>query len=223
MDKTLRRRNDDTKMVSWKAKKAHTFFENFLIHESASSVYSRLLRNFSRAKFLVGGLRMEDLGEVHNLYGSLSVVELQNVVDSGEAVKAKMREKNHVDRGTKFPNWLADPLFLKLKLLFIDNCKNCYSLPALGQLPCLKFLWIRGMHGITEVTEEFYGSLSSRKPFNSLVELRFEDMPEWKQWHVLGSGEFSTLENLFIIDCPELSLEIPIQLSCLKSFQVSGC
>uniref|UniRef100_A0A0V0GQ51 Putative ovule protein n=1 Tax=Solanum chacoense TaxID=4108 RepID=A0A0V0GQ51_SOLCH len=52
------------------------------------------------------------------------------------------------------------------------------------------------MHGITEVTEEFYGSLSSKKPFNSLVELRFEDMPEWKQWHVLGSGEFPTLEKL---------------------------
>ncbi|KAK4709468.1 hypothetical protein R3W88_030396 [Solanum pinnatisectum] len=50
------------------------------------------------AKFLFGGSRMEDLGEVHNLYGSLSVVELQNVVDSREAVKAKMREKSHVDR-----------------------------------------------------------------------------------------------------------------------------
>ncbi|KAK4709361.1 hypothetical protein R3W88_030286 [Solanum pinnatisectum] len=33
-----------------------------------------------------------------NLYGSLSVVELQNVVDRREAVKAKMREKNHVDK-----------------------------------------------------------------------------------------------------------------------------
>ncbi|XP_049387805.1 putative disease resistance RPP13-like protein 1 [Solanum stenotomum] len=214
------------------------------------------------AKFLLGGLRMEDFGEAHNLYGSVSVVELQNVVDRREAVKAKMREKNHVDklslewsesssadnsqterdildelrphknikevvitgyRGTKFPNWLADPLFLKLVKLSLRNCTNCYSLPALGELPCLKFLSIRGMHGITEVMEEFYGSLSSKKPFNSLVELKFADMPEWKQWHVLGSGEFSTLEKLFIIDCPELSLEIPIQFSSLKSFQVRGC
>uniref|UniRef100_M1BHV0 Disease resistance protein I2C-5 n=1 Tax=Solanum tuberosum TaxID=4113 RepID=M1BHV0_SOLTU len=79
------------------------------------------------------------------------------------------------------------------------------------------------MHGITEVTEEFYGSLSSKKPFNSLVELRFEDMPEWKQWHLLGSGEFPTLEKLFIKNCPELSLEIPIQFSSLKSFEVIGC
>ncbi|KAK6777860.1 hypothetical protein RDI58_024578 [Solanum bulbocastanum] len=126
------------------------------------------------------GLGMEDLGEAKNLYGSLSVVELQNVVDGREAVKAKMREKNHVeelslewnksssadnskterdilDEGTTFPNWLADPLFLKLVKLSLSNCKDCYSLPALGQLPSLKYLIIREMHGITEVTEEFYG------------------------------------------------------------------
>nr|AAU90287.1 Putative disease resistance protein I2C-5, identical [Solanum demissum] len=213
------------------------------------------------AKFLLGGLSMEDLGEAQNLYGSLSVVELQNVVDRREAVKAKMREKNHVDklslewsesssadnsqterdildelrphknikevkiigyRGTTFPNWLADPLFLKLEQLSIDNCKNCFSLPALGQLPCLKILSIRGMHGITEVTEEFYGSLSSKKPFNCLEKLEFVDMPVWKQWHVLGSGDFPILEKLFIKNCPELSLETPIQLSSLKRFQVVG-
>ncbi|KAG5578420.1 hypothetical protein H5410_058554 [Solanum commersonii] len=211
------------------------------------------------AKFLLGSWRMEDLGEVHNLYGSLSVVELQNVVDRREAMKAKMREKNHVDklclewsesssadnsqterdildelhphknikevkitgyRGTIFPNWLADPLFLKLVQLSIDNCKNCFSLPSLGQLPCLKILSIRGMHGITEVTEEFYGCLSYKKPFNCLEKLEFEDMPEWKQWDILGSGEFPTLEKLLIINCPELSLETPIQLSNLKSFKV---
>ncbi|KAL3354843.1 hypothetical protein AABB24_019102 [Solanum stoloniferum] len=213
------------------------------------------------AKFLLGGLRMEDLGEAQNLYGSVSVVELQNVVDRREAVKAKMKEKNHVEklylewsesssadnsqterdildelrphknikeveitgyRGTIFPNWLADPLFLKLVKLSLSYCTDCYSLPALGQLPSLKILSVKGMHGITEVTEEFYGSLSSKKPFNCLEKLKFEDMPEWKQWHVLGSGEFPTLENLSIRDCPELSLETPIQLSNLKRFEVSG-
>ncbi|KAG5568290.1 hypothetical protein H5410_064690 [Solanum commersonii] len=214
------------------------------------------------AKFLLGGSRMDDLGEAQNLYGSVSVVELQNVVDRREAVKAKMREKNHVDklslewsesssadnsqterdildelrphknikeveiigyRGTTFPNWLADPLFLKLEQLSIANCKNCFSLPALGQLPCLKILSIRGMHGITGVTEEFYGSWSSKKPFNCLEKLVFVDMREWKQWHILGSGEFPILEKLEIKNCPELSLEtVPIQLSSLKSFEVIG-
>lgn len=54
------------------------------------------------------------------------------------------------------------------------------------------------------------------------MELSFEDMPEWKQWHVLGSGEFPTLKKLFIKNCPELSLETPIQLSSLRSFEVIG-
>ncbi|KAH0746867.1 hypothetical protein KY285_008524 [Solanum tuberosum] len=217
------------------------------------------------ARFLVGGrggLRMEDLGEVHNLYGSLSIVELQNVVDRRESVKAKMREKNHVEklslrwsesssvdnsqterdildelrphknikeleitgyRGTKFPNWLADPLFLKLVELSLSNCKVCDSLPALGQLPSLKFLSIRGMHGITEVMEEFYGCSSSNKPFNCLEKLKFVDMPEWKQWHVLGNGEFPTLEKLSIKNCPKLMGKLPENLCSLKELKISTC
>ncbi|PHT35259.1 hypothetical protein CQW23_27059 [Capsicum baccatum] len=100
------------------------------------------------------------------------------------------------------------------------------------------------MHRITEVTEEFYGSLSSEKPFNSLEELDFAEMPEWKQWHVLGIGEFPALQDLSIKDCPkllgklpenlcsltklrisrcpELNLDTPIQLSSLKRFEVDG-
>ncbi|KAF3642292.1 hypothetical protein FXO38_21172 [Capsicum annuum] len=97
-------------------------------------------------------------------------------------------------RGTKFPNWLADHSFLKLLVqLSLSNCKDYDSLPALGQLPSLKFLAIRGMHRITEVMEEFYRSSSSKKPFNSLEKLEFAEIPEWKHWHVLGNGEFPRL------------------------------
>ncbi|MCD7452581.1 hypothetical protein HAX54_017500 [Datura stramonium] len=237
------------------------------------------------AKFILtgcSGSRMEDLGELHNLYGSLSILELQNVVDRREALKAKMREKEHVKmlsltwreniadnspterdildelqpntnikevritgyRGKKFPNWLADHLFLKLVQLSLCMCKDCDSLPALGQLSSLKFLSIRGMHQITEVIKEFYGSSSSKKPFNSLEKLEFAEMPEWKQWHVLGNGEFPALQELRIYDCPkligelpenlcsltgltisecpELNLETPVQLSNLKEFKVVG-
>nr|BBC69679.1 disease resistant protein [Solanum lycopersicum]BBC83287.1 disease resistance protein [Solanum lycopersicum] len=216
------------------------------------------------AKFLVGGsggLRMEDLGEVHNLYGSLSVFELQNVVDRREAVKANMKEKEHVEelylqwsegssaydsqtereildelypyttikqlgitgyRGAKFSNWLADPLFLKLVKLSLSDCKDCDSLPALGQLPCLKILLIRGMHGIRELTEEFYG-ISSSKPFNSLEKLEFENMAEWKQWHIRGSGEFPKLEKLSIENCPELTGKLPENLCSLTELKISGC
>ncbi|KAK6776644.1 hypothetical protein RDI58_027645 [Solanum bulbocastanum] len=215
------------------------------------------------AKFLIGGsggLRMEDLGEVHNLYGSLSVLELQNVVDRREALKANMKEKEHVEklslkwsegssandsqtersildglcpyknikkvkitryRGTRFSNWLADPSFLQLVKLSLSDCEDCDSLPALGQLPSLRFLYIRRMHGITEVTEDFYGSSSSKKPFDSLEKLEFTDMPEWKQWHVLGSGEFPVLEKLSIEKCPKLMGKLPENLSSLTELRIS--
>ncbi|WMV56345.1 hypothetical protein MTR67_049730 [Solanum verrucosum] len=41
---------------------------------------------------------MEDLGELHNLYGSLSILGLQHVVDRRESLKANMRKKEHVER-----------------------------------------------------------------------------------------------------------------------------
>ncbi|PHT35017.1 hypothetical protein CQW23_26817 [Capsicum baccatum] len=217
------------------------------------------------AEFLLGGpcgWRMKDLGGAHYLYGSLSILAMQNVVDRREAQKAKMKEKNHVEklslkwsksdadnsqterdildelrphtnikelqiyryRGTQFPNWFADPSFLKLLVqLSLSNCKDCYSLPALGQLPSLKFLSIREMHRITEVMEEFYGSPSSKKPFNSLEKLEFAAMPEWKQWHVLRNGEFPALQDLSIDDCPKLVGKFPANLCSLTKLRISRC
>ncbi|PHU03919.1 hypothetical protein BC332_29170 [Capsicum chinense] len=194
------------------------------------------------AEFLLGdpcGWRMEDLGDLHNLYGSLSILELQNLVDKREAPKAKIREKEHVEklslrwsgsnadnsqtergildelhphsnikelkisgyRGTQFPNWLADHLFLKLLLrLSLSKCKDCFSLPALGQPPSLKFLSIREMLRITE-------------------DLFIYDCPK-----LVGKfpENLCSLTKLRISRCPELNLETPIQLSSLKSFEVDG-
>ncbi|KAG5584694.1 hypothetical protein H5410_045128 [Solanum commersonii] len=115
----------------------------------------------SGSQFLLGGRGgLEDLGEVQSLYGSLSVLELQNVVDEREDLKEKMREKNDVEklslvwsesstvdnsqterdtkelpvtgyRGTKFSNWLADPLFLKLHTVEYREKNKHRSLPEI--------------------------------------------------------------------------------------------
>nr|XP_025883833.1 putative disease resistance RPP13-like protein 1 [Solanum lycopersicum] len=100
-------------------------------------------------------------------------------------------------RGINFPNWLADPSFLKLVEL--------------------------GMHGITEVTEEFYGSSTSKKSFNSLEKLEFEDMPKWKQCHVLGNGELLALEKLSIQNCPKLIWKLLENLTSLTELIISRC
>ncbi|KAH0715605.1 hypothetical protein KY284_008510 [Solanum tuberosum] len=265
---------------------SNTFNSKMLLHLSKL----KSLQVLVGAKLRLGGLKMEDLGELENLYGSLSVLELQNVVDQREALKAKLKEKNHVEnlslewsesstaddsqteidildelrphknikeveitgyRGTKFSNWLAAPSFLKLVKLSLSNCKDCFSLPALGELPSLKILCIRGMHKITEVkeefyrssssnepsnsleklefadmpevTKEFYGSSSSKKPFNSLEKLEFEDMLEWEKWHVLGCGEFPKLEKLSIEKCPKLMGKLPENLCSLTELKISNC
>ncbi|XP_049394784.1 putative disease resistance protein At3g14460 [Solanum stenotomum] len=270
---------------------SNTFNSKMLLHLSKL----KSLQVLVGAKLRLGGLKMEDLGELENLYGSLSVLELQNVVDQREALKAKLKEKNHVENlylewserstandsqteidildglrphtnikeveitgyrgtkfsGTEFPSWLADPLFLKLVKLSLSNCKDCFSLPALGELPSLKILCIRGMHKITEVkeefyrssssnepsnsleklefadmpevTKEFYGSSSSKKPFNSLEKLEFKDMLAWKHWHVLGCGEFPKLEKLSIENCPKLMEKLPENLCSLTELIISEC
>ncbi|XP_049353813.1 putative disease resistance RPP13-like protein 1 [Solanum verrucosum] len=250
---------------------SNTFNSNLRHLDLSNTFNSKMLLHLSKlkslqvlvgAKLLLDGLKMEDLGELENLYGSLSVLKLQNVVDKREALKAKLKEKNHVEnlslewsenstaefsqteidildglrphtnikeveitgyRGTQFSNWLADPLFLKLVKLSLSNCKDCFSLPALGELPSLKILCIRGMHKITEVTKEFYGSSSSKKPFNSLEKLEFEDMLAWKHWHVLGCGEFPKLEKLSIENCPKLMEKLPENLCSLTELEISKC
>ncbi|KAJ0672875.1 putative P-loop containing nucleoside triphosphate hydrolase, leucine-rich repeat domain superfamily [Helianthus annuus] len=50
--------------------------------------------------------------------------------------------------GIEFPNWVGDPSFLHLKQLSIRGCKRCKSIPELGQLPSLKELLIKGLHGL---------------------------------------------------------------------------
>ncbi|CAL5379788.1 unnamed protein product [Camellia sinensis] len=49
---------------------------------------------------------------------------------------------------TKFPNWVGDVSFSKMVFMQLKGRKCCTSLPALGQLPLLKNLYIEGMSAI---------------------------------------------------------------------------
>ncbi|KAJ0860848.1 putative leucine-rich repeat domain superfamily [Helianthus annuus] len=55
--------------------------------------------------------------------------------------------------GMEFPKWVGHPSFHRLVHVSIRNCKNCTSLPQLGQLPSLKKLYISSMPNV-----EFIGS-----------------------------------------------------------------
>ncbi|KAL6326905.1 hypothetical protein AAG906_012181 [Vitis piasezkii] len=126
--------------------------------------------------------------------------------------------------GVKFPNWLGDSSFMNLVSLEIKNCKNCLSLPPLGQLKSLKDLCIVKMDGVQKVGTEFYrnGSGSSFKPFVSLVTLVFREMLEWEEW-VCSEVEFPCLKELHIVQCPKLKGDVPKHLPHLTELEITEC
>ena len=127
--------------------------------------------------------------------------------------------------GSIFPSWIGDPSFSRMVRLGLDCCTNCTSLPALGRLSLLRILAIRGMNAIQSIGREFYGEIA--KPFPSLEYLKFDDMPEWKDWlnPNLGLGTealFPRLRELLIIKCPKLS-SMPDQFPSLVNLDVKEC
>ncbi|KAG5531051.1 hypothetical protein RHGRI_025866 [Rhododendron griersonianum] len=111
-----------------------------------------------------------------------------------------------------------------MESLRLENCGFCFSLPPLGQLPSLKELTIARMSNITNVGHEFYGECGSlSKPFESLETLRFEEMSELVQWVQLDAGEFSRLQKLEIIKCPNLIGDLPKKVPSLVRLNVEKC
>ncbi|XP_057499194.1 putative disease resistance RPP13-like protein 1 [Actinidia eriantha] len=125
--------------------------------------------------------------------------------------------------GTRFPDWLGDQSYSKIVSLFLSECHNCFSLPPLGQLASLKCLNIARMNEITRVGQEFYGDVSSTKPFQSLETLHFEEMSEWVDWQIFRNGEFSRLRKLWIIKCPKLVGGFPENIPSWVRLEIREC
>ncbi|XP_058721515.1 putative disease resistance protein At3g14460 isoform X2 [Vicia villosa] len=128
--------------------------------------------------------------------------------------------------GDKLSNWVGDPLFVNLVRLMISGCKNCSRMPSLGKLSNLKKLFISGMQSIKSVDTVIYGSDSaSFQPFTSLETLRFEDMPQWEEWKLIGgtSIEFPSLIHLSVHHCPKLKETIPGNLPKLERLSLEKC
>ncbi|XP_058721506.1 putative disease resistance RPP13-like protein 1 [Vicia villosa] len=211
-----------------------------------------------------GGLKIEDLGKYLHLRGSLSISQLENVIDTSHASQANLEMKKEIDElklgwsytapsnsqiqsvvlerlrpstnlksltiseygGDKLPNWVDDPLFSNIVCLRISGCTKCSRLPSPGQLGSLKELFISEMQLVKSVCTVFYGSGSSSfQPFVSLETLRFEDMPEWEEWKLIGgtSIEFPSLISLSLSRCPKLKKNIPGNLPKLERLSLENC
>ncbi|CAI8593957.1 unnamed protein product [Vicia faba] len=129
--------------------------------------------------------------------------------------------------GINIPNWLGDSLFGSMVYLRISNCYNCTWLPPLGQLGNLKELNIDLMLSLRSVGIEFYGSDSSLsfQPFPSLETLRFEDMPQWEEWNMIGgtTADFPSLKCLLLSKCPKLRGDMPHNLPSLTELELREC
>ncbi|XP_059646402.1 putative disease resistance RPP13-like protein 1 [Cornus florida] len=125
--------------------------------------------------------------------------------------------------GTRFSNWLEKGDLLRdMVSLDLIGCKNCSSLPSIGQLPSLKYLTIESMNAIRKVGGELYGNASSSiKPFKSLETLRFHKMAEWEEWDASGIEEFSRLIEFSIDNCPKLTSELSIRSPILTKLNIS--
>ncbi|GMI75785.1 hypothetical protein like AT3G14470 [Hibiscus trionum] len=130
--------------------------------------------------------------------------------------------------GTQFPSWFGGPSLVNIVDIYLSNCRNIKSFPALGRLPSLKMLSIEGLNGIKRLDFEFYGgSEPTFKPFPVLEVLQLQNMMEWKDWYYPnednnGDGEFPSLREVMIHNCPKL-LQLPRYLPSLLKLTVKGC
>ncbi|XP_060670875.1 putative disease resistance protein At3g14460 [Ziziphus jujuba] len=150
-------------------------------------------------------------------------------------------------QGTGFPSWIGHHSFSHIVSLYLLNCKNCYLLPSLGQLPSLKDLNIWGLEMVERIGDEFYscssisiGSssmINTPVPFKSLEILYLGDLRElreWKEWSLMmggdvggseGTGAFPQLRKLSLRECPNINGAcLPCNLPSSTTLQIfSGC
>ncbi|XP_059639944.1 putative disease resistance RPP13-like protein 1 [Cornus florida] len=209
------------------------------------------LKELMNVRLLRGSISIQELQNVRdenetNLWAGQDIEELELAWSSEFNdlrkekleldVLAKLKPHKHLKRltiefygGTKFPSWIGDPSFSEIVKLTLGGCKKCISLPALGQLPKLKELHIRGMHGVQNLGVEFYrDDFCLGHPFPSLESLIFEDMPAWKEWSCStgveeATSQFPCLRVFTIRDCPKL-IRVPLlRLPSLETLYLKEC
>nr|XP_023889045.1 putative disease resistance RPP13-like protein 1 [Quercus suber] len=200
--------------------------------------------------------------------GVIVISNLQNVINSTNALEAKLKDKEHLKEltlewdaangivsqserdvlnnlqphtsltklfiknynDTSFPNWVGESSFSNITVVHLNSCRNCSSLPSLGQLPSLQDLFVFRFDEVVTVGADFYGSGSyTITPFQSLKILRFEAMSKWEKWSPYHGededegGAFPSLQELYLEKCPKLSGSLPKHLPSLTKLEINEC
>ncbi|KAI3455543.1 hypothetical protein Pfo_012206 [Paulownia fortunei] len=101
-------------------------------------------------------------------------------------------------QGTKFPGWITSSLN-HLRILQIQECNYCTTLPLLGKLPGLEELSVWIMRKFKLLDREFLGiagGIHASMPssaevigFPKLKKLSFWNCPSWKDWEDITAEE----------------------------------
>ncbi|XP_071929954.1 putative disease resistance protein RGA3 [Coffea arabica] len=131
--------------------------------------------------------------------------------------------------GDQFPQWFMNLTLTSLVELRVEDCTRCRKLPALGQLPFLKCLYLTRLENIRSIGLSFYSTsaeedggsggsstISRQTFFPALKKLSLKSMKNLEEWKdapkmMSTAGEvhvmdvFPVLEKLSISDCPQLT------------------
>ncbi|XP_019178928.1 PREDICTED: putative disease resistance protein RGA3 isoform X2 [Ipomoea nil] len=130
-------------------------------------------------------------------------------------------------RGTHFPSWITLSLH-NLRILNIDGCVNCSSLPPLGKLPSLETLEIYKMKELRYVGSEFLGVAEvGAVAFPKLKQLEFHHCPEWEEWEDFKEEAtiiiMPCIKELVLEDCGKLKTVPQYLLSRLEYLMINNC
>nr|DAD32200.1 TPA_asm: hypothetical protein HUJ06_011051 [Nelumbo nucifera] len=129
--------------------------------------------------------------------------------------------------GSSFPNWMMKEFQHYDMLVHIQlyGCKNCTFLPAFGNLPSLKYLYMHGMKEVEYMGKEFYGCRDNNnnyKGFQMLELLCIQKMKSLRGWWGAEEGEFPCLKELSIGCCPNL-VKLPHLLPSVEEVDIRAC
>ncbi|KAL8509301.1 hypothetical protein ACS0TY_016489 [Phlomoides rotata] len=126
-------------------------------------------------------------------------------------------------RGRELSPWMKN--MKNLTRIEIRDCRNCWRLPSLGDLPLLKYLYLGSLFSLEYIVEKddigCQNSLGVKFP--SLEDLRLRQLPKLKGLLEEEGEMFPNLQSLTIWRCPLLILESTFVSSTLKNLKEVVC
>ncbi|KAJ4744933.1 Disease resistance protein RGA2 [Rhynchospora pubera] len=133
--------------------------------------------------------------ELHQYSNEIIELVLENLKPN-----SNVKELNIVGYpGELLPSWLGSTYLSNVRSIFLSDCTNCLLLPALGNLPLLQDLHVKGMHSLKSINCAFCGS--NPISFPSLKKLVFENMSIVEKWSANENCALPHLSELILKGC----------------------